>query len=338
VGTDVILDPEDIESSFAPGRNFANKLWNAGRFILANLDGPVRPLAGPHAGAIRREELALADRWIIARCDATVREVTEALERFRLNEAAAAAYRFVWSDLADWYIEQIKPRLTGDQPGGDVARAVAAQTFDVALRLLHPVMPFITEELWQAVAPRAGKAAASIMREPYPSSEATLVDEEAEALTRQARDITISLRGIRGSFDIAPSVRTPIFIRNASAQDRQRIESSAPAICRLAGVSEIRWLAAGQEAPQSAAASVGSLVVYLPMAGLIDVDAELARLDKRRSKVGQELARAEAKLGNENFVRNAPAEVVAQEQARVLEFKRELAQLAEQYERVASLR
>jgi valyl-tRNA synthetase len=164
------------------------------------------------------------------------------------------------------------------------------------------------------------------------------VDPEAEILTNQARDVTISVRGIRGSFDIAPSVRMPIFIQNASAQDRQRIESSASAICRLAGVSEVRWLSNGQEAPQSATASVGPLVVHVPMAGLIDVDAELARLDKRRSKVGQELQRAEAKLANDSFVRNAPAEVVAQEQARVLEFKRELAQLAEQYERVASLR
>ncbi|HJX86448.1 MAG TPA: valine--tRNA ligase, partial [Gemmatimonadales bacterium] len=148
VGTDVILDPNDLESSFGPARNFANKLWNAGRFILSNLEGPPRPLAGGPA-AVRRDELTLADRWIIARCEATVREATEAYERFRLNEAAAAVYRFIWSDLADWYIEQIKPRLYGDLPGGDVARAVATQTFDVALRLLHPVMPFVTEALWR---------------------------------------------------------------------------------------------------------------------------------------------------------------------------------------------
>jgi valyl-tRNA synthetase len=313
-------------------RNFCNKLWNAARFVLmstAQDEGP-----GP-------ERLSQYDRWIRSRLQAAIAGVRRGFADYRFDLAAQAAYEFTWYEFCDWYLEFTKtvlqsPDSTPEERRG--TRRTLVETLETLLRLLHPVMPFITEELWQAVAPRAGKAAASIMREPYPSSEATLVDEEAEALTRQARDITISLRGIRGSFDIAPSVRTPIFIRNASAQDRQRIESSAPAICRLAGVSEIRWLAAGQEAPQSAAASVGSLVVYLPMAGLIDVDAELARLDKRRSKVGQELARAEAKLGNENFVRNAPAEVVAQEQARVLEFKRELAQLAEQYERVASLR
>ncbi len=155
VGTDLILDPEDLEASFAPGRNFANKIWNAGRFLLSNLDGPVRPLAGQRPGVIRREELTLADRWIIARCEATVLEATLAYERFRLNDAAAVVYHFLWSDLADWYIEQIKPRLYGDQPGGDVARAVAQRTFEVALQLLHPVMPFITETLWRRFPGRA---------------------------------------------------------------------------------------------------------------------------------------------------------------------------------------
>ncbi|MEO8227876.1 MAG: valine--tRNA ligase, partial [Gemmatimonadota bacterium] len=121
VGTDLILDPTDLDTAFAAGRNFANKLWNAGRFILSNLDGPTRPLAGLHPNVVRPEELTLADRWIIARCDAAVREVTEAYERFRLNDAAATVYRFIWSDLADWYIEQIKPRLYGDIAGGDVA-------------------------------------------------------------------------------------------------------------------------------------------------------------------------------------------------------------------------
>ena len=163
VGTDLILDPDDLETSFGPGRNFANKLWNAGRFILSNLEGPARPLAGPAANVVRREELTLADRWIIARCDATVREATESYERFRLNEAAAAVYRFIWSDLADWYIEQIKPRLYGDVPGGDVARAVAAQTFDVALRLLHPVMPFVTEALWRRFPGRPADASISVV-------------------------------------------------------------------------------------------------------------------------------------------------------------------------------
>ncbi|HTS88270.1 MAG TPA: valine--tRNA ligase, partial [Gemmatimonadales bacterium] len=151
VGTDLILDPADLDGSFAPGKHFANKLWNAGRFILSNLttETRLRPLAGPYSDAISREQLGLADRWIIARCDQMVRDATASYEKYRLNEAASAAYHFVWSDLADWYIEQVKPRLDGSEPGGDIARAVVARTFEVALQVLHPIMPFITEALWK---------------------------------------------------------------------------------------------------------------------------------------------------------------------------------------------
>ncbi|HEU0225417.1 MAG TPA: valine--tRNA ligase, partial [Steroidobacteraceae bacterium] len=313
-------------------RNFCNKLWNAARFVLMSTENDEG--TGP-------ETLSHYDRWIRSRLQAAVAVVRRSFADYRFDLAAQAAYEFTWYEFCDWYLEFTKTVLqsqagTPEERRG--TRRTLIETLETLLRLLHPLMPFITEELWHAVAVRAGKHGASIMREPYPTLDPSQADPEAEALTNLARDLTLGIRGIRGSFDIAPSVRTPVFIQNASAEVRPRIETSAPAICRLAGVSEIRWLAAGQEAPQSATASVGALVVHLPMAGLIDVDAELARLDKRRSKVGQDLSRAEAKLANDSFVRNAPAEVVAQEQARVLEFKRELAQLAEQFERVASLR
>jgi valyl-tRNA synthetase len=313
-------------------RNFCNKLWNAARFVLLSTGQDEGP--GPEAPS-------QYDRWIRSRLQAAIAAVRQGFADYRFDLAAQAAYEFTWYEFCDWYLEFSKTVLqneasTPEQRRG--TRRTLLETLEALLRLLHPLMPFITEELWQAIAPRTGRTGASVMRQPYPAADATLVDPEAEALTNQARDVTLAIRGIRGSFDIAPSVRTPVYIENASAQDRQRLEGSAPAIFRLAGVSEIHWLAAGQEAPNSATAAVGPLVIHLPMAGLIDVDAELARLDKRRGKVGQDLARAEGKLANENFVRNAPAEVVAQEQARVLEFKRELAQLAEQVERVASLR
>ncbi|HEU5359436.1 MAG TPA: valine--tRNA ligase, partial [Gemmatimonadales bacterium] len=129
VGTDLILDPKDLELSFAAGRNFANKLWNAGRFLLGNLDGTPRPIAGAYRNAVRKDELTLADRWIIARCEEAVGAATEAIEKYRLNDAASAVYHFLWSDFADWYVELIKPRLYGDRPGGDVARAVAYRVF-----------------------------------------------------------------------------------------------------------------------------------------------------------------------------------------------------------------
>ncbi len=152
-------------------------------------------------------------------------------------------------------------------------------------------------------------------------------------------DFILGVRGIRGEFDIAPSRQTIVYIENASAEDRRRFEASASAICRLAGISEVELAAAGRSSRRSPRPHVlGDMKIHVPMAGLIDVDAELARLGKRRSKVEQELARATTKLGNDSFVQNAPAEVVAQERERLEGFKRELAQLAEQHERVASLR
>ena len=202
VGTDVILDPRDLEASFAPARNFANKIWNAGRFILSNLDGPTRPLAGSHPNVVRRKELSLADRWIIGRCDATVREATDAYERFRLNEAAAAVYHFIWSDLADWYIEQIKPRLYGDQPGGDVARAVATQTFDVGLRLLHPVMPFITEALWKRFPGRPAESSISVA--PWPRPDNRAVDPDALRDFGLVQELIGAVRTIRAEYAIQP--------------------------------------------------------------------------------------------------------------------------------------
>ncbi len=314
-------------------RNFCNKLWNAARFVLMATESD----DGPGA-----EGLSQYDRWIRSRLQSATAAVRDGFASYRFDLAAQAAYEFTWYEFCDWYLEFSKTVLqsqdsTPEERRG--ARRTLLETLETLLRLLHPLMPFITEELWRSVAPRIGRTAASIMREPYPAHDASMIDEEAEALTNQARDLTLGVRGIRGSFDIAPSVRTPIHIKNASAEDKLHIESSASAIFRLAGVSQICWLAEGEEAPKSAAVSVGKLVVHLPLAGLIDdVAAELTRLEKRRSKVEQELARAETKLANGNFVRNAPVDVVAQEQARVLEFKRELAQLAEQHERVASLR
>ena len=176
------------------------------------------------------------------------------------------------------------------------------------------------------------------MVEPYPALDASQVDAEAEAEAKWSMSSILGVRGIRGEFDIAPSHQTVVYIENASAEDRRRFDASASAICKFAGISEVRWLPQGEQAPQSATASVGDMKIDVPMAGLIDVDAELTRLGKRRSKVEQELARATTKLGNDSFVRNAPAEVVAQERERLEGFKRELAQLAEQHERVASLR
>jgi valyl-tRNA synthetase len=322
VGTDVILDPEDIESSFAPGRNFANKLWNAGRFIVANLDGPVRPLAGPHAGAIRREELALADRWIIARCDATVREVTEALERFRLNEAAAAAYRFVWSDLADWYIEQIKPRLTGDQPGGDVARAVAAQTFDVALRLLHPVMPFITEALWQRLPGRPEGSSISVA--PWPQADTRARDEAALAEFEAVQELISAVRALRGEYGVQPGQAVKIWTANAGPGevfDRER-----GTIRRLARISELEHRPADSHLGAHAVLRDGT-GVFMPAEGAFDAGREIERLQKEADRLSRLIESQQRKLANEQFTARAPADVVQRERDKLKDWTEQLEEL-----------
>jgi valyl-tRNA synthetase len=329
VGTDVILDPNDLEASFAPGRNFANKLWNAGRFILSNLDHPPRPLAGGPR-AVRRDELTLADRWIIARCEATVGEATEAYEKFRLNEAAGAVYRFLWSDLADWYIEQIKPRLYGDVPGGDVARAVATQTFDVALRLLHPVMPFVTEALWRRFPGRP--AGASISVAPWPRKDGRAVDPAALADFGLVQQVVGAIRGIRAEYGVQPGQTVRAYVSVEDPGTAAALERERGTILRLAKLSELILGESGERVGGNAVLPDGT-AVFVPLGDAIDVGRECGRLGAESDRLAGLVASQEKKLSNQQFVARAPADVVAREreklaawteQREVLTRKREL--------------
>jgi valyl-tRNA synthetase len=318
VGTDVILDPHDLESSFAAGRNFANKLWNAGRFILSNLPGPARPLAGPHPRVIGRDELTLADRWMIARCDATVVEATEAYERFRLNEAAAAVYRFIWSDLADWYIEQAKPRLYGDQPGGDVARAVVAQTFDVALRLLHPVMPFITEALWRRFPGRS--AADSISVAPWPKPDARAHDPAAVRDFGVVQELVGAIRAIRAEYGIPPGQAVRAAVTAESTATVSAVEQERGTITRLAKLSQLTLGESRERVGGHAALSDGT-AVFVPLGEAIDVGRECGRLGSEVDRLARLVQSQEQKLGNEQFVARAPSEVVERERQKLTTWK-----------------
>jgi valyl-tRNA synthetase len=327
VGTDVILDPRDLEASFAPARNFANKLWNAGRFILSNLDGPTRPLAGAHPDVVRPEELSLADRWIIGRCDATVREATDAYERFRLNEAAAAVYHFVWSDLADWYIEQIKPRLYGDQPGGDVARAVALKTFDVGLRLLHPVMPFITEALWTRFPGRPAEASISVA--PWPGPDERAVDPEALRDFGLVQELVGAVRTIRAEYSIQPGQPVRAVVGNGSAGSALQRERLT--VTRLAKVSELVFGEIAERIGGHAVLSDGT-PVFVPLGDAIDVDRECSRLAAEVVRLDQLVASQEKKLGNDQFVSRAPADVVAREREKLTAWREQRGVLARKRE------
>jgi valyl-tRNA synthetase len=318
VGTDVILDPKDLESTFAPARNFANKLWNAGRFILSNLDGPPRPLAGDHPVVVRKKELTSADRWILARCDATVVEATEAYERFRLNEAAGAIYRFIWSDLADWYIEQVKPRLYGEQPGGDVARAVVAQTFDVALRLLHPVMPFITEALWRKFPGRPETASISIA--PWPRADRRAQDPSALRDFGLVQELVGAIRGIRAEYGIAPGqvVRAVVTPNDATAS--KALEQERSTIIRLAKLAALSLGENRERVGGHAVLSDGS-AVFVPLGDAIDIGRECGRLGSEVDRLGRLVESQERKLGNEQFVSRAPGDVVERERQKLTAWK-----------------
>ena len=327
VGTDVILDPADLESSFAAGRNFANKLWNAGRFILSNLDGPVRPLAaagGDHARAVRPDELTLADRWIIARCDATIAEATDAYEKFRLNDAASALYRFLWSDLADWYIEQIKPRLYGDVPGGDVARAVAAQTFDVALRLLHPIMPFITEALWQRIPGRPDGA--SIVRAHWPRCDRRASDAEALRDFALVQELVGAIRTIRAEYGVQPGqpVRASV---TASKYTRRALEQERGTIVRLARVSVLSFDPPTESVGGHAVLTDGT-AVFVPLGDAIDVARECDRLGGEVERLLGLISSQEKKLGNQQFVTRAPGPVVDAERQKLASWREQAEVLA----------
>ncbi|HEV7364408.1 MAG TPA: valine--tRNA ligase [Gemmatimonadales bacterium] len=318
VGTDVILDPADLEASFAAGRNFANKLWNAGRFILTNLEGPTRPLAGRNSDVIRRDELTLADRWIIARCDATVAEATEAYQRFRLNEAAAAVYHFIWSDLADWYIEQVKPRLYGDLPGGDVARAVVAQTFEVALRLLHPAMPFITEALWRRFPGRPESASISVA--PWPAADARARDPEALRQFGLVQELVSAVRAIRAEYGVQPGQMVRAVVSGASQTAAAALKQERSTITRLAKLSELSLGETAERVGGHAVLSDGT-AVFVPLGDAIDVGRECGRLGTEVDRLGKLVESQEGKLGNEQFVSRAPADVVERERQKLSTWK-----------------
>jgi valyl-tRNA synthetase len=318
VGTDVILDPGDLEASFSPGRNFANKLWNAGRFILTNLPAPPRPLAGKHANAVRPDELTLADRWIIARCDATVREATEAYQRFRLNDAAGAIYHFIWSDLADWYIEQVKPRLYGDVPGGDVARAVLAQTFDVALRLLHPIMPFITEALWLKFPGRPESASISVAPWPLPDPRA-----EARDALRDfglVQELVSAIRVIRAEYGVQPGQAVRAVVSGNGQATIAAVQQERSTILRLAKLSDLLFEDSPERVGGHAVLSNGT-AVFVPLGDAIDLGRECSRLGNEVDRLIRLVESQEKKLGNQQFVSRAPSEVVERERQKLTTWK-----------------
>jgi valyl-tRNA synthetase len=313
LGADVILDPSDLETTFAPGRNFANKLWNIGRFILAQLPDKVQPI-----DHFDRQTLPLADRWILMRANDAVYAATESLEQFRLDEAAKRCYEFVWGELADWYVEAVKPRLAATSgavtpPAGaarDAAHAVLAHCFDTALRLLHPVVPFITEELWQKLPGR--NADELLATADWPTFQPDLVDSELDVAFQRVQQAVEKIRIIRAEYKVAPKTRLRVSIKPRGGDRRSVFEAESDTIKRLAQVEELTF-DGGTKGPVAYAVFGDGSEVSVALEGAIDVQQECRRLSGELTRLDQQLRALGTKLTNQNFVARAPAEVVARE-------------------------
>ncbi len=330
MGRDIKFDLGRIEGY----RNFCNKLWNASRYCLMNTEGQD---CGQDGGTL---ECSAADRWIKARLAAAVATAREALDGYRFDLAAQAIYEFTWNEFCDWYLELCKPVLTGSAASEAARRGTRhtlVTTLETLLRLAHPIMPFITEEIWQKVAPLAGATGETVMLAPYPVADAAAADPEAETEIEWVKQFILGVRRIKGEMNIPPGKPLPVLIANASAQDRRWLAAARAYLDFLARTESITVLEDESAAPESAIALVGDMKVLIPMAGLIDRDAELKRLDKEIARLTEDVTRTEAKLVNPAFVDKAPAAVVQKERDKLAGHASAIGNLRAQRERIAAL-
>ncbi|NND90987.1 MAG: valine--tRNA ligase [Granulosicoccus sp.] len=326
-GRDIRFDLKRVEGY----RNFCNKLFNATRFVLMNTEG----LDADDIPATRNP----IDRWIISQLQRTEAAVASHIDEYRFDLAASALYEFIWNDYCDWYLEMSKPVLSGlaSDEQKQATRVTLVHVLEATLRLAHPFMPFITEELWQQVAPLAGKSGPTISLQPYPVSNDNRIDEQSLTEMEWVKQVVMGVRRIRSEMNINPGKRLPLYFGESSATDRQRLEHHRDLLVFLARLDTIEVLEQDADAPESAVALVEQLKLMIPMAGLIDKDAELARLTRETDRLTEEVERLSRKLANPGFTAKAPAAVVEGEQRKRDEARVSLAQLEVQRQRIAAL-
>jgi valyl-tRNA synthetase len=328
-GRDIKFDMSRIEGY----RNFCNKLWNAARYVLMNTEEQDCGLTG-------EVELSAADLWIQTRLQYTTKEMTEAAENYRFDHMAQAIYDFTWNEYCDWYLELSKTVLTNDD-ASDAAkrgtRRTLIQVLESILRLAHPIMPYITEEIWQRVAPLAGIEDETIMLQPYPVFEETQVDDHAVVEIQWAMEFILGIRRIKAEMNIAPGKPVPVLLANTTEADRARLDHARPYLNFLAKTESVDILSDDDDEPESAIALVGEMKILIPLAGLIDKNAELARLQKEIDKLEKETTRLNGKLSNANFVDRAPEAVVQKERDKLTEAESALANLQEQADKIKTL-
>jgi valyl-tRNA synthetase len=333
-GRDINWDMKRLEGY----RNFCNKIWNAARYVLMNGE---EHSCGQHGEAYK---LSLADRWIISRLQQAEIEVTEAIDSYRFDLAAQALYDFIWNEYCDWYLELSKPVLWDENADPELqvgTRRTLVRVLETVLRLSHPIMPFITEEIWQNIAPLAGIELAtdgdSIMLQPFPIADQSLVDQLAIDDIEWVKQVIVGVRNVRGEMNIPPATSLAIYFAGGDSDDQRRLDENRQYLCKLAKLESITWLDNPDDAPLSATALAGDLEILVPMAGLIDVDAELKRLSKEIEKLSGEVKKLSGKLSNDKFVANAPAEVVAKERDKLSDMQGSLQQLTAKHTAIAEM-
>ncbi|MCK5647450.1 MAG: class I tRNA ligase family protein, partial [Gammaproteobacteria bacterium] len=347
-GRDIKFDMGRIEGY----RNFCNKLWNASRYVLMNTEGHDCGIGGKekHTDMI----FSLADKWIISRLQETKKQVTDSLNTYRLDLAAQAIYEFTWNEYCDWYLELSKSVLSSesdDSTSGEAGLREAQQqgtrytlvhVLENLLRITHPIMPYITEEIWQRVAPLAGikqdsSRQETIMLQPYPVPDTNKIDQSALVEMNWLQQFILGVRQIRSGYDIKPGKLLTVLLQNGSAADKERLLTNKLMLKKLARLESIKWLEKTDEVPESSTALVGEMQILIPMAGLIDIDAERERLNKEIDNNQGFIKSLEGKLANENFVSRAPENVVAMERQKLSDAQSKLKNLTEQLEKLKTL-
>ncbi len=326
IGTDIVLDHEDVEGSFANGRNFANKIWNAGRFALLSLgDEPVRSLDEVW------DDLELADRWILSRVSEATRAATRDLEGFRLHEVAEGLYHFFWGEICDWYLELVKGRLSADaSPSSrEAARTTLVTVLDRAFKLLHPVVPFVTAELWSRLpVPEGEERAEDLIVAPWPGAEAGWADPDAEGRMGLLQDLIVEVRRLRKEYGVPEGERIRIRVQS---QDRAFVETVADEGAALERLARVGAVDGAERADGIGAHAVlrNGTELFVPLEGVIDLERERARLRDEIDRLRGQLEGARKKLSNENFVTRAPEEVVAREREKAESLQEQATKLQE---------
>ena len=329
-GRDINFDMGRIEGY----RNFCNKIWNAARYVFMNVED--QNITEPNS----ESDYSQVDIWIRSRLQQTLKQVESGIADYRFDLVSQAIYDFFWNEYCDWYLELSKPVLWDDNASDaqkNATRYTLLHVLESSLRMLHPLMPFITEEIWQKAVPLLGIEGPTIMQQPFPEADDSIIDESVDREVEWIKGVIVAIRNIRGEMNISPATNINILLTNGTEQDRKNLNSNQQFLIKLAKLESVSWLDDSRQAPPSSMQVVGDMKVLVPMAGLIDVEAELARLGREQDKLNKEIARLAGKLGNAKFVDNAPADVVAREKEKLSNAETTLNQLNDQVTKLKSL-